>query len=464
MASTATHDRRVTATDLSAAFNGNTGNAIFEEALLSRLPHADHLYDPTPQSFAQYDHVVLSLANIISAHPLSESLTHLADTLAEARRINPSLRYVVTAIGAQHYSLENRAAVHPERLALVRQLAESAEFLGVRGFYTAELLADHGITNTWVVGDPALLHPRIGADQPELPVPDDGDIVVHWTSSGRYRDTYRGFLDWARRHRAHLVAQSTLERLLPGDKPYSVAASPDLAACLQYYSWPGRPHDELEAWMVERGLWFGAADDWYRFLRGKRLVLGARFHGNAAAVIAGVPALQLTLDSRTAELSSFHGLPSMPLHHFDPRRGADEYLELADLGTLYARLPLLRANLQAFWAAVGLNAMPEDNSGAAVAAPGCVSGSEPLLASAWQRGLGLRDRYLRRAILHADALDHDPMRPAARDRSVLESIALPRSDAEGQLIDAAPGIVHALRATSSNERAQEVAQWLGATD
>ena len=137
MASTDTADRRVTATDLTTAFAGNTGNAIFEEALLALLPQADHLHDPRPQALAQYDHVVFSLANIISAHPLSESLTHLADTLAKARLINPSLRYVVTSIGAQHYSIEDGASVHPERLALVRQLAESAEFIGVRGWWIA---------------------------------------------------------------------------------------------------------------------------------------------------------------------------------------------------------------------------------------------------------------------------------------------------------------------------------------
>ena len=461
MASTDTVDRRVTATDLTTAFAGNTGNAIFEEALLALLPQADHLHDPRPQALAQYDHVVFSLANVVQAEPLSEGLSVLVDRLAEARRINPSLRYVVTSIGAQHDSIEDGASVHPERLALVRQLAESAEFIGVRGYYTAELLADHGVTNTWVVGDPGLLHPRIGAEPPE---PDDGDVVVHWTPSGRYRDAYRGLLEWARHHRAHLVAQSELERLLPGERPNSVVAGPDLAGILKYYAWPGRPHEGLEAWMVERGRWFGAPADWYGFFRGRRLALGARFHGNAAAVIAGVPALQLTLDSRTAELSSFHGLASMPLHHFDPRRGPDEYRERADLGTLYARLPSLRANLRDFWAAVGLDAVPVAHGGAAAAASGFIGATHQPPASAWERGLGLHDRYLRRAIHHADALDNDPLRPGARDQSVLESIALPRSDAEGQLIDVAPGIVHAMRVTSSDQRAEQIARWLRATE
>lgn len=454
---TAAPAARAQARELGAAFAGNTGNMVFEEALQALCPAARISAANNAPAMAQYDHVIVSLANSISPYPLSAGLAWFAEQVAQTRRLNPSVRFVVTAIGAQYPAFDASVAVHPDRLKLVRELAETAAYVGVRGYYTAEILHAHGVRNTWVIGDPALLHPRITK---QAPTPaQGGHVVVGWTPTGWYRDVYRGFLDWARRHDAVLVAQSTQERLLPVPGQHNVIAGPDLPAILEYYCWPGKPHAGLEAWMVRRGACFAQPEDWYHAVTGARLALGTRFHGNAAAIIAGVPALQLTLDTRTAELSAFHGLPSLALQDFDPRLGPAAYLELATAGALHQRVATLRGNLYAFWRSVGLHAGP-----LASGAPG----NEPDGHAGFTPGepgerpqFNLRQRYVLRALEHALAPDGSCRLTEEQARAVLQVTGAPRGSGLGELIDAAPGLLFAARQAGLDALAGRVSGPLG---
>ncbi len=441
---------RAQAGDLSVAFAGNTGNMVFEEALQALCPAAWLARTDDLQVIAGHDHIIVSLANAISDHPCSDGLIRFAAQLARIRRLSPSTRFVVTAIGAQYPAFDAAPTIEPARLRLVRDLAESAPYIGVRGHFTAELLHQHGVRNTWVVGDPALLHPRIGATAPAPAI--GGDLIVGWTPSGSYRDVYRCFLDWSRRHDAVLVAQSAQERLLPVPGQRAVTAGSDLAAILDYYSWPAVPHDDLAAWMVRRGTWFAHPEDWYQAMSGQRLALGTRFHGNAAAAIAGTPALQLTMDTRTAELAAFHGLASMPLQEFDPRLGPADYLARAVHRSVHQRVAVLRANLYAFWRAVGLEVDPV---GAVTPPPA------PARPPEERAGLRLGERYVLRALEHALAPDGGFRFTQAQAQAALQVIGTPRGLGLGQLVDAAPGLLFATRQAGLEALAERVAGPLG---
>lgn len=72
----------------------------------------------------------------------------------------------------------------------------------------------------------------------------------------------------------------------------------------------GRYH----AWVRENFHQFYNMPEWLNFIRGRfDLAFGTRFHGNMSAMHAGVPALWIVHDSRTAEFCELLGLPNAPL-------------------------------------------------------------------------------------------------------------------------------------------------------
>lgn len=77
-----------------------------------------------------------------------------------------------------------------------------------------------------------------------------------------------------------------------------------------------------------RALGFVSARDWYRFMAGVTFSFGERIHGNLAAVLSGTPALVLTTDTRTEELSEYFEVPHIP---------AADIQSGTDLRTLYEK-------------------------------------------------------------------------------------------------------------------------------
>ncbi|MCR2033208.1 polysaccharide pyruvyl transferase family protein [Anaerofustis stercorihominis] len=61
----------------------------------------------------------------------------------------------------------------------------------------------------------------------------------------------------------------------------------------------------------DRVRFFMNTTEWIHFLRDADLTFGARLHGNIAATLAGCPSILFTKDSRTRELSEYHGLTAV---------------------------------------------------------------------------------------------------------------------------------------------------------
>jgi polysaccharide pyruvyl transferase WcaK-like protein len=66
-------------------------------------------------------------------------------------------------------------------------------------------------------------------------------------------------------------------------------------------------------WCRRHARCFADIDPWMEELVRHDVVVGARYHGTALGLQAGVPALCLTIDVRTAELCASSGLPCLPV-------------------------------------------------------------------------------------------------------------------------------------------------------
>jgi hypothetical protein len=67
-----------------------------------------------------------------------------------------------------------------------------------------------------------------------------------------------------------------------------------------------------------RALGFVSARAWRAFMQGVDFSFGERIHGNLAAVLSGTPALVLTTDTRTEELSAYFEVPHISAADIQP--------------------------------------------------------------------------------------------------------------------------------------------------
>ena len=303
----------------------NTGNYFFEESLLRQLPGIA-VYDTIETLPRQIGTLVLSMSNFISP---STDLGYLHDALA-ARRID---QIVMIGAGAQAYAYGDSVTLTEGTRRFLSYVADRSISIGVRGYYTADVLAELGIRNVEVVGCPSAFWSGHAPSILPACAPDHaGDrrlerLAVHCTPLGHFRDKISALLAHGMRHGADYVMQSE-SWMMP-----LLGASDDLAALdegLLYYGYPCCDPEELRRWLSGHLLVFFGIEDWLRWLSRYDFVYGSRFHGNMAAIHAGVPALNMPFDTRTRELCEYLNLPILPLVEFEADIGLERLREYAD--------------------------------------------------------------------------------------------------------------------------------------
>ena len=121
-----------------------------------------------------------------------------------------------------------------------------------------------------------------------------------------------------------------------------------------YYTYGHVDLSRFEEWArVHTKIYFGM-EPWIDAMRGYDLVYGGRFHGNMAAIMAGVPALNMPSDTRTREMIEFLNLPHIPLEEFNAEMDVSEIAYRADFSLFNTTYPLLRDNYISFLTQNGL--------------------------------------------------------------------------------------------------------------
>ena len=325
----------------------NTGNYFYEESLLRQLPDVQVCagLEALPRRVPL---LVLSMSNFISP---ATDLGYLHDAL----RQHGVERVVMIGAGAQAYEYGEAIRLQPGTRRFLHFVADRSRTIGVRGCYTADVLGRLGIRNVEVVGCPSAFW---AGDAPRLDgagaLPDRPRLAMHSTPLGHYRDKVSALMAHGMRHGADYVMQSEawMMPLLArdGERDGERDAEPDSAAAalhenLLFYAYPECDPARLRAWLKQRLLVFFGMAGWLDRMRGYDFVYGSRFHGNMAAIQAGVPALNMPYDTRTRELCEHLNLPVLPLQDFDAGMPVERLRELADFG-LYCRT--WRAKLAAY--------------------------------------------------------------------------------------------------------------------
>lgn len=327
----------------------NTGNYFFEEAVERQMPYLEVAYslEELPQ---RINRLVLSMSNFIS--PASD-LSGWCEEL-ESRKID---QIVMIGAGAQAWTLDERIELQPPTRRFLDLLADKSETIGVRGYFTAEVLDGFGIRNVDVIGCPtAFWHhiPHVKEYAPaDLSAP---RLAVHVTPSGHFRESVGAVLRHGIEHGADYVVQSEAWMM-----PYILPEAADLRERYntelhsRYYTYGHVDLPRFEEWARARTRIFFGMEPWIDAMRGYDLVYGGRFHGNMAAIMAGVPALNMPSDTRTREMIEFLNLPHMPLGEFHAEMEVGELASMADFSLFATTYPLLRDNYISFLARNGLH-------------------------------------------------------------------------------------------------------------
>lgn len=314
----------------------NTGNQVIAYSLLRQIEYGrvswDHRRNPADIN-AEFDMFVIPAANFLfPAFDFGGMASFIERT---------DLPVAIVGLGAQASRYDPDLTLMPGTERFLKVVSERAASIGVRGPFTAEVLARRGISNVQVVGCPSYYmrnSPVLGLSKPDfasvrrIAANASRDVIRHAFDPERMLRLVRGIYREAVRWNGDFIAQTEhpeiqLSEKTPGSEHPALA---DLTAFLKGAVEP----DEIESWAKAHIHAYFSVPDWLKAMEGVDFAFGTRFHGNLIALQKGIPACVICHDTRTEEMCGFLGLPSVSIMEIDD----------IDVAALYERVDCERLN------------------------------------------------------------------------------------------------------------------------
>jgi|HigsolmetaGSP11D_1036233.scaffolds.fasta_scaffold13260_2 hypothetical protein len=198
-------------------------------------------------------------------------------------------------------------------------ISDRSNKIGVRGAFTAEVLADIGIRNVETIGCPSLMR----HNRPSLDIrikPWEEVRKVGFTLTRGLWPMYCDNIPKSRRMQREMML--TLGRthdltiMSQGEMPEKIyfygeeSLIPSAFDALVKDGWFEGPDDPLVQLYRERMFFGRSPAEYERLVQGLDLVLGFRLHGNIMALANGIPAVYVVYDTRTRELVDLLKIPA----------------------------------------------------------------------------------------------------------------------------------------------------------
>lgn len=301
----------------------------------------------------QASHFVLSATNFLQFEGESPArrasyarLMHSLDRL--------EIPLVVMGIGVQAQRRWNpKAHLLPvEAIEFMKFLGRKCASIGVRGEFSASIFRDYaGVSNTRVIGCPSFFQrPEVFEElRIFLAGARQGSVAFNATNLNKPAELQlvRRSIDedafWVE------VTNEAIHRFaLQSHVDPELAELPAILERLVAGPSPVLGRDELVRYFSRRYRRFRDFNPWWQFNREHvRFSYGTRFHGNMATLLAGRPALWITHDSRTIELTSTLHLPSVTLTQA-LEANTEELEAAADYELTFDHLAVLFGNFNEF--------------------------------------------------------------------------------------------------------------------
>lgn len=324
-------------------FGSNSGNMLFYSAVHRALSVPgtelvpDAYYFERPAATAkdvrkvneEYDRVVLPMANSYrdTFLPHLERLAWMTEQL--------TIPVNVIGIGAQLPYGTKFDTLPDDYVRVVKRFTaavlDKSASIGVRGEYTAEMLEHLGFPSDGirVIGCPSMFgNGQLGPLERRTDRLDaSSPIAISYTPKVKGVDQLVN-ANTERYPNSVIIPQQhhRLALMLWGENPGS-------------YNRRMPIHTEHPLYVQDRMRFFVDAKPWTDFMATQHFTFGTRIHGNVAGVLAGTPAVVLAHDSRTVELSRYHGIPWRLFAELPADIDAQELYENADFDEFGKRQP-----------------------------------------------------------------------------------------------------------------------------
>ncbi len=288
---------------------GNTSNLVHWNAIDAMLSPMiiSNWYMEHEGGFEQNEFDVFLTTNLIFIQEGAD-LTYLRNVL---KKIGDRV-LLPLGIGLSAETEKKEFWMPEETVTVLREIAQRCDSVGVRGEYTAEILAGYGIKNSTIIGDPSL-YTGIGeikkaAEKPEFT---DKSIVGSFKPFyGKLTQKEMQFLKYMKEYMFEFVETTSLE---PDEQ--NIADRETLT--------------ELKSYLEKKKVYYDA-EEWKRMFASRQFAMGMNFHNNVLAVQSGVPALFLNYETSGREMCRFFGLPHIEIAQFRMDEPVEVYYEMAD--------------------------------------------------------------------------------------------------------------------------------------
>ncbi|MCI5973089.1 MAG: polysaccharide pyruvyl transferase family protein, partial [Candidatus Methanomethylophilus alvus] len=176
----------------------------------------------------------------------------------------------------------------PNDVARILKKVDKQGIIGARGQYTAKILSQTGIKNIHVIGCPSIYY----WNNRNFSINDK--IVRPISMTSNFRTFYGNLNSIEKEILSMYVMNNSL--FVEQNAPHTMKMD---AKFTEYLSKKSKIFYNNESWMSA--------------LAACTYSLGLRFHGNIMAIRSGIPALFITIDSRTREMTDYLHLPNVSL-------------------------------------------------------------------------------------------------------------------------------------------------------
>lgn len=339
--------------ELSYKRSGNNfGNMLIGNGVVSVLADCEYVYrsqlSGPEEANERCDHIVIPAANFLWK---DFDFGYMADFIEAT-----NLPVTIIGLGAQTNDRSMVSKIHPNTLRLVKILSDRSPSLGVRGFYTAEVLSAHGILNVEVLGCPSLytnleppqaISPHTLGSLDGMTVNFSRRVSGHAYSQPALRAVENALLALAIRLDLPFVAQDELEEL---ELAFGESKRTTCEPVASYFS--DTSESDVIDYFSRRTNYFCNVPDWATFIHQRAGSVGSRLHGNIISLINGKPGFVVAHDSRTLEVCALTGIPYLHIKQVDPatfrEEGLIERVLSTDYGTFISNMRWLFDRYQIF--------------------------------------------------------------------------------------------------------------------
>lgn len=204
-------------------------------------------------------------------------------------------------------------------------VSERSAVIGVRGAFTADVLAASGIHNVEIVGCPSMFRTR----QRELNIRKPDKIerlafsirrevgATYAADAAFYRHKQRSLLlQAARMFDVTVSIHGELE-----EKAFFYKDEAGMERAREIFKreqwFTPETRNEMEQLYLNKLFFFLKVNEYDDFIRRQDFALGYRVHGILPGLANGIPGIMINYDSRSTELANTHAIPSIKINEVD---------------------------------------------------------------------------------------------------------------------------------------------------